>query len=161
MIGAAVKSGQYSDPAAEAYVIRTLVRRRDAIGRAFLTRINPIVSPSLGDPGLLTFHNAAVDSDCAPAPTSYHVTWYRFDNATGDTAPLGERTDTRSTAVQAPSALPREVDAFVRVDIAALAPAYPSWRDPVRAYFRRTTDSWALVGLEHERKLIPSPDSLH
>ncbi len=153
MIAAAVKSGKFSDPAAEDYLVETLVGRRNAIGRAFLTKINPIVAPSLDDTGLLTFHNAAVDSGVATAPSSYRVAWYRFDNATGDAAPLGDVTETRSTSASAPTALPSDVGAFVRVDIRALAPASPAWAVPVRAYFRREAAGWTLVGLEHSQPL--------
>jgi hypothetical protein len=147
MIVAAVKSGKYSDPAAEDYLVRTLVGRRNAIGRAFLNAITPIVSPALDDTDLLTFHNAAVDSDVATAPSAYRIAWYRFDNATGDTAPLGV-TETRSTIVQGPSALRADGGAFVRVDISALAQASRVWVVPVRAYFHRSAEGWTLIGLE-------------
>ena len=37
---------------------------------------------------------------------------------------------------------------FVAVDIAADDKEYESWRRPIRAYFRRQTDGWKLVGLD-------------
>ncbi len=46
MIAAAVKSGRYSDPAAERYLVQTLIKRRDAIGRSYLAKINPVVNPT-------------------------------------------------------------------------------------------------------------------
>ena len=42
MIRAAVRTGQYSDPAAEKHIADTLIARRDAIGRAWLTDVNPV-----------------------------------------------------------------------------------------------------------------------
>ena len=51
MIRAAVKTGQYSDPAAEKHIADTLIARRDAIGRAWLTNVNPVVDPALDPSG--------------------------------------------------------------------------------------------------------------
>ena len=53
MIRAAVRTGQYSDPAAEKHVADTLIARRDAIGRAWLTNVNPVVDPALDASGTL------------------------------------------------------------------------------------------------------------
>src|SRR6185295_14703338 len=39
---AAVRAGDFRDPAAEAFLVRALAERRDAIGRAYLTGVNPI-----------------------------------------------------------------------------------------------------------------------
>lgn len=41
-IAAAVEQGQYSDPAAAAYLARILIERRDIIGRYWFTRIAPL-----------------------------------------------------------------------------------------------------------------------
>ena len=45
MIRAAVRTGRYSDPAAEKHIADTLIARRDAIGRAWLTDVNPVIDP--------------------------------------------------------------------------------------------------------------------
>jgi hypothetical protein len=42
MLEAIVKTGQFGDPAAEKYVVDTLIARRDAIGRAFLDGVTPL-----------------------------------------------------------------------------------------------------------------------
>ena len=44
---------------------------------------------------------------------------------------------------------------FVRADISAVGGTHPSWVAPVRAYFRRTSDSWKLVGFE---RMPDAPD---
>jgi hypothetical protein len=157
LIRSGVKAGHYSDPAAEEFLIKTLIERRDKIGRAWLTAVNPIVDPTLSDNGTLTFRNLAADLKCAPAPETYHVAWYRFDNTTGESTAAGVA-DTTTEQVAAPAAvlsragadrsLPRGRDPFVRVDISASAAQFPSWRSPVRAYFRRIAEGWKLVGFE-------------
>jgi hypothetical protein len=62
MIRAAVKSGGYSDPAAEELLTSVLIKRRDKIAAAYLPSINPLVDFALARDGQLTFRNAAVDA---------------------------------------------------------------------------------------------------
>jgi hypothetical protein len=45
-------------------------------------------------------------------------------------------------------ALPTAVDGIVRVDVAAIGGADPSWQVPVSAYFRRNNTGWRLVGFD-------------
>ncbi len=78
MIRAAVRTGQYSDPAAEKHIADTLIARRDAIGRAWLTNVNPVVDPVLDASGTLSFRNAAVVAGVSKAPASYEVAWFAF-----------------------------------------------------------------------------------
>ncbi len=42
----AVETGRSPDPAAEEYTADTLIARRDAIGRAWLTAVNPVIEPA-------------------------------------------------------------------------------------------------------------------
>jgi hypothetical protein len=146
MIRALVKTGQYSDPEAEAILGNVLIQRRDAIGRTYLAAINPVVNLALSESGVLTFDNAAVSAGVAPAPTGgYVVRWARFDNNTGQTtADLGT---SASAPSQAPTPLPAEPGSYIKVEIRAVQPAHPSWGAPVDAYFRRD-GGWKLVGLE-------------
>ena len=149
LIRAAVKAGEFGDSEAEAFLVRALAERRDAIGRAYLTRVNPIVGPALNPAGELTFANAAVDADFAKAPRGYRAVWSRFDNTTGTTELLGE-TSATTLPLQAPRALPRLEGAFVKVELSAVASAYPAWGQPVSAYFRLGQGRWKLVGFERE-----------
>ncbi len=71
MIRAAVRTGRYTDPAAEKFIADTLIARRDAIGREWLTNVNPIIDPVLDASGSLKFVNAAVAAGVAKAPASY------------------------------------------------------------------------------------------
>ena len=41
MLRAAVRAGEFGDPASEEFLVRALAERRDAIGRAYLTAVNP------------------------------------------------------------------------------------------------------------------------
>jgi hypothetical protein len=144
LIRAAVKVGEFSDPAAEKHLGDVLIERRDKIKSIYLTAVNPIVSPRL-DPSGLTVENAAVSAGVAKGAIAYRANWMTFDNATGATKPIGE-TRSATTTIGAPSGLPSS--GFVAVDIAADADAYPTWKQPVRAFFRNDGGSWKLVGLE-------------
>jgi hypothetical protein len=106
--------------------------------------VNPIVNPRLDGKGL-TFENAAVAGGVAKDPSTYRASWMTFDNATGATKPLSE-TSGSSTTIAAPNSLPSS--GFVAVDIAADSADHPSWKQPVRAYFRQDGGSWKLVGLD-------------
>ena len=122
MIRAAVRTGQYSDPAAEKHIADTLIARRDAIGRAWLTDVNPVVDPVLDASGTLSFRNAAVAAGVAKAPASYEVAWFAFDNATGTATPIGQPVASTGEQASAPSGVPTGAGSFVRVDIKAVNP---------------------------------------
>ena len=148
MIRAAVRTARYSDPAAEKYIGDTLIARRDAIGRAWLTNVNPVVDPALDASGTLRFRNAAVAAGVAKAPASYEVSWFTFDNATGASTPIGAATTSAGEEAKAPASLPTANGAFVRVEIRAVNPPHPSWAVPVHAWFSRSGEGWKLVGFE-------------
>ncbi|MEP6918136.1 MAG: hypothetical protein ABJC89_20985 [Acidobacteriota bacterium] len=155
LIRAAVKAGRYTDPAAEKFLGDALIARRDLIGRAWLTAVNPIVDPALAADGTLTFRNAAVEYGSAPAPSGYHVVWHRFNNTSGDLAPLGESNVTAATGpadavirFEPNRSLPGDRGVFIRADISAQGGAHPSWAAPVHAFFRRGADGWKLVGFD-------------
>jgi hypothetical protein len=144
MIQAAVKSGEFNDEASEQALVSFLANRRDAIGRKYLTAINPIINPSLDGKGILSFGNAAVEAGFAKAPQSYQATWFRFDNNTGQASQIGG-THASEAQIQAPSNLS---DGYIKVDISAKSPEYPAWETPIHVYFKRTEGGWKLVGLE-------------
>jgi hypothetical protein len=146
-IRAAVHAGQLTDPAAEQHLAAVLIKRRDKIAGAYLTAINPVVSPRLDSNGVLHVANAASDAAGAPPPTEYRAVWSRFDNATAALQPIGE-THSATTTIASPGSLPDATGAFVAVDISVQSTAHPSWQQPVRTHFRRTASGWVLVGLE-------------
>ena len=149
MLRAAVNAGQFGDPEAEAFLVKALVDRRDAILRAYLPAINPIVAPQLGADGTLTFENAAVAAQVAKAPAGYRVVWSAFDNRTGESRRIAATSST-TARLASPAGLPASSGSYIHVEISADGGPHPSWSVPVHVYFRRTAQGWMLVGLERK-----------
>ena len=147
LLRAAIKAGDFRDPASEEFLVRALAERRDAIGRAYLTAVNPIADPALTDAGVLTFRNASVDADFAKAPAGYRAVWFRFDNATASTVRIAE-TQARSTRLEAPNGLPCHDGGFVKIELSSIDGSRPSWAQPISVFFRYQQGQWQLVGLE-------------
>jgi hypothetical protein len=148
MIQAVVGTAEYLDERDVEFITRTLIKRRDAIARAYLPSVNPVVDPALTADGTLTFANAAVDAGVAQPPASYKAVWSTYDNVTGATTPIGEVVG-QGSGLRVDVALPPGAGRLLRVDISAQSPAQPSWAVPVRAYFRMLGNgTWKLVGLE-------------
>jgi hypothetical protein len=149
MIRAVVKTGQYSDPAAERLLGDVLIERRDAIGDAYLNAINPVVDVKLDETGTLTFDNAACRTGVAVVPAGgYVIQWARFDNNTGTSTEIGASTAGGATpSSQAPAPLPSDPGAYIKLEIRAVQPPSASWGVPIQVYFKRD-GGWKLVGLE-------------
>jgi hypothetical protein len=155
MIRAIIHTGEFRDAAAEKAVADIMIKRRNKILEVYLPAVNPIVSVRMDAEGRVTFDNAAVSADVAKRPDSYHAAWFEFDNATGDTRPLGETSST-TTIVEAPAGLPTAIGTYVAVDLSADGTEHGSWRRPVRTYFRRQSDGWQLVGVERMPERTPA-----
>jgi hypothetical protein len=148
MIRAMVTTARYSDPAAAEYLTTVLIKRRDKIAAAYVPAVNPLVNFALSPGGLLTFENAAVTARAAKDVASYRVIWEQFDNSAGSTTALGETTAAPGQGGQAPGSLPGSPGSFIRASVSAVSPVHAAWAAPIHAYFRRSADGWAFVGLE-------------
>jgi hypothetical protein len=156
VIRAVVATGHYSDAAAAEFLAQTLMKRRDAIGRAYLTAVNPITDPRLDSAGVLTFRNAAVDAGVAQPPAGYQARWFAFDNATGESRTIADTSGT-AAPVRGPANLPGARGAFVRIELSATGSGSSPQR-PADIYFRHQEPGvWRLVGLDR----LPEPHKTH
>jgi hypothetical protein len=147
-IAAVVKTGEYSDPDASAYLTQVLVTRRDKILQHWLNQVLPLVDLALSPDGTLSFRNIAIDAKAADAPTAYQVRWYTVDNAADAATPVGEAVRFNDVRVPAPAAV-RGAE-FVRADLTGMHPRFPGWATPLEVTFRRAGAQWQLVGLRRQ-----------
>ncbi len=77
-IRALVKTGQYSDPRAEAWIADCLIKRRDKIGKAFLPKVLPLDGFEIRD-GRLQFDDLEIKHKLL-ASREYSVEWAQFNN---------------------------------------------------------------------------------
>jgi hypothetical protein len=148
-IGAAVKAGQFVDPAAEKQLTDILVKRRDILAHHYTAKVNPLTKFALDGSGALTFENPAVRAKLSDAPKGgYTAAFARFDNTARTSQPVGAAVTSMDERLQAPSDLPRGAGSYIKVSIAAVNPPHKSWATPVEVYFRGTASGWQLVGVE-------------
>lgn len=84
---AIVRTGEYSDPQAEAWVLECLIKRRDKIGRAFFNEVLPLDRFAV-DQGRLQFEHLGAKHGFMKEPP-YRVEWAVFDNLTHERSPIG------------------------------------------------------------------------
>ena len=145
-IARVVEKAQFTDRRVVDHVTGTLVRRRELVLRAWLAGVNPIVDAQVEN-NILRFGNAAVAAGIADAPDAYELSWFQYDNTTDRRNYVGS-IDTVAT----PSAtLPLNHLAgaeYMGVEIRTLHRNHPSWRTPVRLYFRSNGTGWLAIGVE-------------
>ena len=139
-IRAIVRTGRYSDVAAEQWIAECLIRRRDKIGRAFLS--NPFKVLPLDrfriENNRLAFEDLGVTHQLAAA-RNYTVQWFRFDNEAETRTPLGGET---SLAVP-PTVENAGAGEYFAADIHADDPA-----KQVTVYVRKEADRVEVVGID-------------
>jgi hypothetical protein len=136
-IRAAVRSARLSDPAAEDYLVRSLLVRRDSVGRYWFAQVSPLVGFAVSGQGL-SFRDLAVECGLAP-PSAYEV---RLDEATlrlpvgATTLPLNEPAGLRERAE-------------LELEVRALRPGWEPL-PPVRVRLAREAVGLRVLGLRHE-----------
>ncbi len=151
LIRAAVKSGQFSDPDADAYLAETLITRKQKILQRWLNGVLPLVGFELSPDGTLSFTNLAVDLGAAQPASKYHVRWFAYDNRAGTATPVGITSSTRELRAEAPSALLTHGPDYVMVELRGEHAGQPEWASPLNVYFRRQPQrAWAVVGIERQ-----------
>ncbi len=141
-----VEKARYSDPRATEYITRTLIERRDKVVRAWLTKVLPVDRFAMAADGSLTFENTAAAAGLVSPGMQYLLSWYRFDNATGEHAEVGGE----QTLSAGRGMLPQELagSEYVALSLRAVSRDYPGWRRPTRVYFRKSGAAWQTVGIE-------------
>jgi hypothetical protein len=147
-IAAAVSTGQYDDPEAERYVVKTLIARRDKIVAEYFTRLNPLdefrVEASLDGPGRLVFENLGVRAGLGEAD-GYEVAWFELDNESGRLSELSAPAQITDPSIAVP-----ESDAEFLVVRIGTRSDVPGWVKSVHVYLRNDVWPKSVVGIERE-----------
>jgi len=85
-IRALVETAQYTDPLATEYVTKTLIARRDRIGRTYFVKLLPVEEFHFVN-GRLEFKDLAVALGFVP-PRDYDTNWFHLDNTRGVMTPI-------------------------------------------------------------------------
>ena len=153
-VAAIVAKGEYSDPAATAYVTKVLLERRRKILETWLNGVTPLVEPAIVD-GVLHAVNVAVAEGVADAPKRYTARWFVLNNAAGTAQPIGNAVEVAGTADLAlplPAELAgRQAGEYIEVQVTGEHPSHPGWAEhPVGFSFRRTAAGWEPVGINRD-----------
>jgi hypothetical protein len=140
-VRALVGTGQYSDPAAADYLVRTLLARRDAIGRAYLGK-RLALSKFRIEAGRVGFDDLAVRYGYVPQQPVYEYQWSVFDNEREQRKPISGARD---------ASIPPNAGPYLVLDITA---GNESRR--VAVYLKQTPPGHRIVGIERVLQ-TPSP----
>jgi len=147
MVRALVKTGELKDPAAEEYLVQSLIKRRDKILQHYLSKLNPLTDFELSSREgrtLVTFKNLAEACGLGKAD-SYEYRWSSFDNQTGALTPLGPQEVIAVPEVSVPRT---QGNGYLAVAIGALAQSPKDWAKPVTVYL--APSPLRIVGVERE-----------
>ena len=146
-VRAIVRTGDYDDPAAEEYVAKALIERRDKIVRYYLSRINPLDGFQIAS-SRLEFVNLGLDARLA-TDCQYEYQWHRFNNDTGTLNSFGQPASSSELSVS----LPSDSSPFLMVRVTSNCSDQPAWHSAVDVYLRNG-DAPSVVGIE---RADPSP----
>lgn len=137
-VRAIVKTGNWEEPGAEEYMVKTLIERRDKIVRYYLQKMNPIGDFKVVG-GNLTFTNIGVTAGLSSS-CNYSADWFEFDNDTQQTKSIG----TTQTSAEMKTAVPKSDAKYLLAQISSNCEGQPNWKSPVKVYLRGTD----IVGIE-------------
>jgi hypothetical protein len=137
-IRAIVETAKFSDPHAADYIVATLERRRDKIGRVFFSRLLPLDHFRVEGDELLYDDLAVKYGFIIPRP--YEVRWTRFDNVHQKHEPISGSGSNR---------LPAEVrQAPAGSYFSAVFRRSADQLKPVFVYVRKETNGYRVVGID-------------
>jgi hypothetical protein len=145
-IRAIVRTGRFRDPEAERFLADTIIRRRDKVVAYYFRQVNPLSDFAVMERegrAMLAFRNLGEEARLAPVE-AYTREWFRYDNASGRTAPLAAEARTAHREIP----IPRDGAEYLMVRIRTLSPE-PRWKGRVDVYVRNAAPP-TVVGTERE-----------
>jgi hypothetical protein len=144
-IRAIVKSGEITDPNAEALLVKWLIIRRDRIGKMLLTSMSSMDRFEIGNDFTLNFDHLASQYGLSERPHSYRVSWFRFNNDTEQMIPLAPETSYVMPSLPIPQILANEISGYI---VARIFESGSS--DGVDVTIRKNNNQYQIVGIERD-----------
>ena len=145
-VRAIVATGQYDDPAAEAYLADALIERRDKLVRYYLSRINPVdrfrVTTGAGQARQLEFDNLGVAARLSDG-CDYTYQWFRYDNLNAGQSVLSAEATTSQMSLP----IPAGSAPFPMVRLRSRCAGQPGWTSLVEIFLRHGPDP-TVVGVD-------------
>jgi len=157
-----IQTGQYSNPDAAEYLLKTLIERRDKIGRYWFNKINPLdyfKTESTRDNLIISFDDLAVKYNIEKAENSKYTCSVKYKGKTliknrdmDNTKLIFSSTDLNilTAAFQSPES-PEMTDNFVYKIELKTKRVGSNWSKPTNVWlwYNQIEDSFKLVGVEH------------
>jgi hypothetical protein len=135
-----VNAGQYENPGAEDYVIRTLIERRNKIVNYYLSLLPPLDNFRWNADNL-QFKNLGSNIGTV---TGYRYQWFRLNNGSEKLEPVGEPATVTNPLI--PVTL---IDGdYLMTRIEPVGSSIPGWNKKVDVYLRRSDK--IVVGIERQ-----------
>ena len=116
-IRAVVRAGGLSDPTAEAYMIDTLIERRNKIGQHYFKKVLPIDHFKL-DGSFVRFEDLSLLYRLSESSSPYTLGWFRFDNDKEAKTFVGEKLSSREPGrIEIPRDLLNGTEPYFGVEI--------------------------------------------
>jgi len=138
-----VKTGQYSDPNAAAYLTNALIERRNKIVHYYLSLLNPLSNFSV-DGSKLQFKNLGETASIGSVD-HYEYQWFSYDNDKQVAEPLTSPLSSTTPSLQ----IPEESSAYLVVRIKTYSQDMPNWKKDVNVYLRNS-EIKSVVGIERQ-----------
>lgn len=154
-IRSAVSTAQYSNPDAAEYLIRTIIERRNIIGRYWFAKMPPIdhFDISTHEQGVqaLCFQDLAIASGLADAETTRYTFYFKFGDQILEKGELAGST----TCVKLPDnqqATNSSAEQYIEFQIQLKRNQSSQWSKWVRAYLQLDEDArkYVLAGVKRE-----------
>lgn len=142
-IRAIVRTGEYSDPAAESYLAETLIKRRDKLIAHYYKGVNPLDRFSIRD-NYLEFENLGQKVGLAD-DSYYEYSWYSFDNQKEKLDVIEDRAVTYESRLL----IPKHPADFLMARIRTRSRKQEGWLKSVDVYLRMAGGG-SIAGIERE-----------
>jgi hypothetical protein len=149
-----VETGRLSDPDASEYLVQTLIDRRDAIGKYYFGRIEPLDDFVVSGDSL-HFVDLAVERGFKASPGIYRFSWREYDHRQGIP---GRTIRGEESAFRSPVPLPNEIRSappgtYYFVEIMAEANDTAVRNRPVHLFLRAEEKEIRVIGIRRRAGL--------